>query len=558
MADPIKALLVSDFNVETFAAYLENDPESPNIEPIVAPFGQVVQTLMGGESLWNDSSQFAVVWTQPQAAVSAFHAALQFQKVDTTQVLVEVEEFAQLLLKAADRVASLFVPTWEIPPAQQGYGLLDMKPGMGISSLLMQMNLKLAEVVSAKPNIYVLPASKWIAAAGKGAFSSKLWYMTKAPFSADVLKEATRDIKASLRGIRGEARKLIVLDLDDTLWGGIVGDAGWQNLKLGGHDPLGEAFVDFQTALKSLSNRGILLAIASKNTESVALEAIDQHPAMVLKRGDFARIKINWDDKAKNVADLAAELNLGLQSVVFIDDNPVERARIRDTLPEVLVPEWPQDKTLYKSALLSLNCFSQPVLTGEDARRAQMYRDEEQRSQLKTQVGSIDDWLMSLGMQVTIEKLVPANLARAAQLLNKTNQMNLSTRRMTEAELQKWSDQSGHRLWTVNVSDKYGDSGLTGIVSVAEDNSVIRIQDFVLSCRVMGRKVEEAMVHVATQFAKSAGASQIEARYIKTAKNQPCYDFWKKSGFHFENEDTFSWDLSNDYVAPSSIRLTLK
>lgn len=557
MADPIQALVVSDFNVDTFAAYLENDAESPQIEPTVAPFGQVVQTLVGSSS-WDPALQFAVVWTQPQAVVPSFHAALQFQKVDTNRVLAEVEEFARLLLQAADKVATLFIPTWEIPPAQQGYGLLEMKPGTGITSLLMQMNLKLAEAVSAKPNIFVLPAGKWIAAVGKNAFNPKLWYMTKAPFSNDVFKEAIRDIKASLRGLRGESRKLVVVDLDDTLWGGIVGDAGWQNLKLGGHDPLGEAYVDFQTALKSLTNRGILLGIVSKNTESVALEAIENHPAMVLKRDDFAHVKINWDDKAKNVAELAADLNLGLQSVVFIDDNPVERARVRDALPEVLVPEWPQDKTLYKSALLALNCFNQPVLTSEDARRGQMYRDEERREQLKTEVGSIDDWLKSLGMEVTVEPLQPANLARAAQLLNKTNQMNLSTRRMTEAELQQWAAQPGHQLWTVNVSDKFGDSGLTGIISVSEHASVIHIEDFILSCRVMGRKVEEAMVHVATQFATSRGASRIEARYLKTAKNQPCYDFWKKSGFQSESEGTFVWNPATDYAAPTSIRLTLK
>jgi len=558
MTEPLKALLLSDFNLETFAGYLENDPDTPSVKPVLAPFGQVVQTLVSGESIWSENFQLAIVWTQPHIAIRSFQLALAFETVDPDHVLAEVTDFAKLLLKAAERTGSLFVPTWEIPPAEQGYGLLEMKPTFGISNLLMRMNLQLAEVLADKSNVYLLPANKWIAVSGKGAFSPKLWYLTKSPFSGDVYKEATRDIKSALKGIQGSARKLIVLDLDDTLWGGILGDVGWENLNLGGHDPIGEAYVDFQIALKSLSNRGILLAIASKNQESVALEAIERHPAMVLKRCDFSSIRINWNDKAKNLVDVAVDLQLGLQSVVFIDDNRVERARIRDTLPDVLVPEWPQDKTLYKSALLSLRCFNQPVVSWEDARRAQLYREETGRQQLRTQIGSLDDWLQGLNIQVIVEKLSQANIARATQLFNKTNQMNLSTRRMTEAELEKWANQQGHHLWTINVSDKYGDSGLTGIVSVVHDGPIVRIQDFILSCRVMGRKVEESMVHVATQFANKIHANRVEAKFIKTAKNQPCYEFWMNSGFKVDHADTFWWDTSVAFPVPSCVGLTLK
>ena len=356
--------------------------------------------------------------------------------------------------------------------------------------------------------------------------------MSKSPFGNALLKEAVADIKAAVSGIAGRARKLIVLDLDDTLWGGIVGEVGWEHLQLGGHDAIGEAFVDFQRALRYLQRRGILLGIVSKNEEAVALEAIAKHPDMVLRLEDFAGWRINWRDKAENVVDLVAELNLGLQSVVFIDDNPAERGRVREALPEVLVPDWPADRMLYASALLSLRCFDAPAISREDRQRTAMYAAERERRTLQSTLGSAADWLRSLEVRVQVEPLHEANLTRTAQLLNKTNQMNLSTRRLTESELLAWANQPGRVLWTFRVSDRFGDSGLVGIVSLETEGERARIVDFVLSCRVFGRAIEETMVHVAVDHARALGAHEVRAEYLPTAKNKPCLEFWQqRSGF---------------------------
>ena len=380
--------------------------------------------------------------------------------------------------------------------------------------------------------------------------------MGKIPFSNEVFKEAAKDIKAAIRGINGFARKLIVVDLDDTLWGGIVGDIGWENLKLGGHDHYGESFVDFQNALKSFSKRGIILGIVSKNEENVAIEAIKKHPEMVLKLDDFAGWKINWQDKAKNIMELTSELNLGLQSVVFIDDNPMERARVREALPEVFVPEWPEDKMLYKSALLNLHCFDIPLLSEEDAKRTKMYAAERKRENMKDTFVSIDEWLKSIDMCISINELSKENLQRTAQLINKTNQMNLTTRRMTESELSDWAEQKNHKIWTFSVSDKFGDSGLTGIISIEIEKDIGKIIDFVLSCRVMGRKAEETMLHKLIKYAKDNGLKEIKAKYIPTAKNVPCLKFWKKSGFDYEEKNNlFVWDVSKEYFLPDCIQI---
>jgi HAD superfamily phosphatase (TIGR01681 family) len=234
------------------------------------------------------------------------------------------------------------------------------------------------------PNVYVMNAQRWLeATATRGRSMAKGWYLGKVPFSGETFAEVARDLKAAARALTGHTRKLLVLDLDDTLWGGIVGDIGWENLQLGGHDAVGEAFVDFQHAVKALTARGIVLGIVSKNTERVALDAIDTHPQMVLRRTDFVGWRINWQDKAQNIADLAAELHLGLQSVVFIDDNPVERARVRDALPEVFVPDWPEDKLLYTERFLGLRCFDAPAISREDAERTALYAAERERGAVR-------------------------------------------------------------------------------------------------------------------------------------------------------------------------------
>jgi FkbH-like protein len=296
--------------------------------------------------------------------------------------------------------------------------------------------------------------------------------------------------------------------------------------------------------------------VASKNDEAIALEAIDRHPEMVLKRDDLAGWKINWLDKAQNIADLVSSLNLGLDSVVFIDNDPAERDRVREALPEVYVPDWPEDAMLYKSALLKLRCFDSPSLSHEDAERTVMYASERGRQDLKRKIGSVDEWLKGLMIKVTVEELNGAILMRASQLLNKTYLMNLATRRLTESELAEWAGRAGHKLWTFRVSDKFGDYGLTGIVSLEIDGSVGRIADFILSCRVIGRKVEEAMLNTVVSYGRSAGLEEVLARYIPTAKNSPCLDFFRRSGFAYDGKkDIFIWRLKERYALPAFINV---
>ena len=548
---------MSDFTIDRFVHQLNSDDELPVIESVSTPFGQVTQVLLDNSlEYWKNNPDFAIIWTQPATAIHTFNSLLHFDKVSLKDILQEVDKYCALLLNICDKVNLIFVPSWVLPPFYRGLGMLDMKYNTGITNVLMQMNLRLSLNFDKESNIYLLNTSRWISTVGEKAFNPKLWYMGKMIFEKEVFIEVIKDVKSALRGAAGSSKKMIVLDLDDTLWSGTVGEIGWKTLVLGGHDPIGEALVDFQKALKSFVNRGIMLGIVSKNEESVALEAINSHPEMVLKLSDFAGWKINWGDKARNIIDLVSELNMGLQSVVYIDDNPVERAYVRETLPEVLVPEWPKDKMLYKKALMSLTYFDTPFISKEDIERTKMYVTDRKRQHLKIKNDSVDKWLSTLETRVKIEDLNDANLQRIIQLLNKTNQMNLTTRRMTESELLRWAKNNDNKLWAFRAMDKFGELGLIGIISLEIQDKVGKITDFILSCRALGRKIEEVMIYTAIMYARSKTLNKVYAKYLATPKNKPCLEFWKKTGFkHYESDDHFEWAVENDFIFPKSIQV---
>ena len=315
----VRSLIISDFNAQNFAGYLNNDAEAPRIEASAAPFGQVIQTLTDFSlPCWQEPIDLLIVWTQPHRVLESFKAVLDYSRPGLDSILDEVDAYCRLLTRVAERAKAVFVPAWVVSAYNRGLGMSDLKSEHGIANLLMRANLRLVENLKGVANIYVLNAQRWMELAGaRNACNPKLWYMGKIGFGNEVFREAVKDVKAAVRGIAGQARKLIILDLDDTLWGGSVGDVGLEGIRLGGHDPTGEAFADFQAALRALKNRGVLLGIVSKNEESIAVEAISGHPEMVLRLDDFAGWRINWADKASNIQALVSELNLGLQSVVI-------------------------------------------------------------------------------------------------------------------------------------------------------------------------------------------------------------------------------------------------
>jgi len=554
----VSCLIISDSNLVNLSAYLNAmDSGGVPMRSWISPFGQAVPTLINTcAGPWDRDPDVVIAWTQPEKVIPSFQKLLDYQRPPVDELLREVDDFCSLLGNIPVQIPTILVPAWTAPSYHTGWGLLDMHPDLGVTSILARMNLRLAQNLASQRRIFVLDSHKWIQAAGRKAFNPTLWYGAKVSYSNEVLQEAARDIKAAIQTIRGNSRKLLVLDLDDTLWGGAVGELGWQNVQLGGHDPVGEAYLDFQRVLKSFLNRGILLSMVSKNQESVALAALENHPEMVLRPGDFAGWRINWRDKVENIVELVSELNLGLQSVVFIDDNPAERARVAEALPEVLVPQWPESPLSYAAALYELRCFDTLSLTEEDLKRAQMYAGERKRRAEARVFTSLDEWLKTLMIRIEVEELSPENVDRAAQLINKTNQMNLATRRLSPAQLRDWAAQENHKMWTLRVRDKLGDSGLSGVLGLEVRDGHAVISDFVLSCRVIGRKVEETMLATAIDYCRLRGLSEITASHAPTPKNEPCLAFFRNSGFEEIETHAFRWPLSKPYPVPEYIQVT--
>lgn len=542
--------LISDFNISPLAGFLRNMPINDELEIEVAPFGQVQQTLSNVSESWID-----VVWTTPERTLSQFHKAFCLLDVNHEEVLREVEDFVDTLVATADG-RFIFLTAWTLPEDYFGYGMLDWRDGIGLSNLLAKCNIKLSEEISKHSNVFLLPTHLWLQKR-RNSTNRKLWYAAKIPYNAEVFEAAARSISQCILGIKGKSRRLIVLDLDNTLWGGVVGENGWQSVRLGGHDHIGEAFRDFQLELKALSNLGIQLAIVSKNDEEVALEAIENNPEMILKQNDFAGWRINWDDKAENIVDLIHELNLGISSVVFIDDNPAERTRVADALKDIFVPDWPADPANYVSALRNLGCFETPTISQEDRNRKKMYSSDRIRRDTKKNVRSNKEWLKKLNTEVIVEPVNVYNIGRVAQLINKTNQLNLTTRRLSESEITDWVAKENHRMMAISVSDCFGELGLVGLVGVASHGNDGQLVDFILSCRVMGRKVEETLIYLASHELTKLGCTKMKVCYSQTERNRPTLEVLEKANLHRVDTHNFELNLHKAYAKPEHISLKI-
>lgn len=367
--------------------------------------------------------------------------------------------------------------------------------------------------------------------------------------------------KRELDAVALKRRKCLVLDLDNTLWGGVLGEDGIDGIRIGGDYP-GKAFLYFQEVLKELSRGGIMLAVCSKNNEVDVLEAWEKNPFMVLGKDDFVSTRINWLDKASNIAEIARELNIGLDSIVFVDDSPAERERVRQALPMVAVPEFPgQPYGLMEFyARLVRDYFSVYSLTREDLEKTGQYLANKDRESERANFSSMDDYLRSLDIRITVSAADRFNLPRIAQMTQKTNQFNLTTRRYTEQEVAGLIDK-GTRVWCLGVSDRFGDSGITGTVFVNVDGAYGEsavIDTLLLSCRILGRGIETAFLKTILGLLRCKGVGTVKARYIPSAKNMQTAGFYDRIGFEVVSEhdgvkdysvslDTFDFSISNIY-----------
>ncbi|MCL2330441.1 MAG: HAD-IIIC family phosphatase [Phycisphaerae bacterium] len=333
-----------------------------------------------------------------------------------------------------------------------------------------------------------------------------------------------------VKAVKGLTRKCTVLDLDNTLWGGIIGEDGFDGIALGSTPP-GNAFVEFQRTLLGFYRRGVILAVCSRNNPDDALQVLRNHPDQILREEHFAALDISWDDKALGIMRIAKSLNIGLDSLVFIDDDTHNRALVREALPQVLTLELPQDPSLYRRALLQLNDFEVLALTQEDRQRGRMYAAERAREATRTSSTNLDDFLLALETRVQIRPVDAFAVPRVSQLTQRTNQFNMTTRRYTPADIEQFGADPNKKVLCLSVSDKYGDSGLVGVAIVNGGPKVWEIDTLLMSCRVLGRRIENAFLWDIAQRANDAGASEIRGEVIFTPKNLPAREFYTQMGF---------------------------
>jgi FkbH-like protein len=442
-------------------------------------------------------------------------------------------------------------------PLERMFGNYGVLTAQSLYGSVTRFNALLAEAVASRTDCLLNDVLYIASQVGSLDFlDERLWQASKYPCANQHLPELTRSIARMIAARKGRVTKVLVLDLDNTLWGGVIGDDGLNGIALGG-DAYGEAFQQFQRYILSLRDRGYVLAVCSKNDEANALEAFRSHPEMIIKESDVSVFVANWNDKASNIEYIARVLNLGLESFIFVDDSPFERALVKTALPAVAVPDLPDDVAEYCRALEASGLLESTGFTKEDATRNAKYREEAQRTTEQMKFGNIEDYLASLDMRIDCGPFRPADLPRIAQLIQRSNQFNFRTQRLTQVDCETLLN-SGEVTVAVRLADKFGDYGLIAVIACETAGSALFVKEFVMSCRVLKRGVEQYLVNHLFDQCRQRGLLGVRGQYIASPKNAMVKDFYPGFGFDCVSRDDrqSEWYLpvSNFFPKPTMIK----
>jgi FkbH-like protein len=533
------------------------------IEVYTGAYGQYRQELLDHASpLHAFAPNVVLFFVTAREAIAGLPLAATMADAEKA-VAESVENLRFLWRKARDAFNASVIQETCLNVADSVFGNYDRLVPGAPSRLVAQLNNKLSEA-AAEDAVLLLDIARASERDGIDAwFDPARWLQAKmeiAPQAAPLYGDLVARVLAAQRGL---SKKCLVLDLDNTLWGGVIGDDGIDGIVLGEGNAAGEAHLALQHYAKQLKERGVVLAVCSKNDPAIAEAAFNDHPDMFLKRSDIAAFVANWDDKAENLKIIASRLNIGVDSLVFVDDNPVERARIRQSLPSVAVPEMPADIAHYVRCLADAGYFEAVSFTAEDRERAGQYAANLERDALLGSAASMDDFLRSLGMSVVYGPFTSVELARVTQLINKTNQFNPTTWRYTAEEVARFAAEPKNMTLQFRLLDRFGDNGLVSTMMLRPDSQqpdVVQIESWVMSCRVFGRELEVEAINIAVESARERGVKAFRADYIPTAKNGINKQLYADLGFAQMNEKApvdgaTRWLLTlADYVSrPTSI-----
>jgi FkbH-like protein len=547
---PIRASLLSTFTINSLVPYLEVEAArrglAANIH--VGPFNSVRQELLnpGSQCLSHQPDIVFVAQLLCDVCPPLVNDFLSLDETRIEQYLVEIvsETLAALMAFRQVSQATVVMHNFALPP-HPPLGIYEVMEPRSQTSVIRQLNLRLVDAVKQLPGVYVLDYDRLCAHVGYGKCQNdKTWYLGRAPLSGEALSMLASVQSAFMQASVGHQRKCLVLDLDNTLWGGVVGEDGVAGIQLG-HTYPGNAFRYFQEVLLQLHRRGVLLAINSMNNEADVEEVFQSHPDMVLRREHFASARMNWAPKPENMMEIANELNIGLDSLVFLDDSPTERALMRKSLPQVLTLEVPKDPLKYAEALMESRAFDGLSFTAEDRRRGEMYREEVAREHLKQSASSLQDFLESLQLEVSIRPVDQFAFVRVLDLIHKTNQFNLTSRRHSAGQLKEIIADPNCHAFYLRVVDRFGDNGIVGAAISRVQDGAVYLDTFLLSCRILGRTIETAFLYFLVEWFQKLEMTTMEAEFIRTAKNAPAADFLSRHCFKQIGEESTSsrWRL---------------
>jgi FkbH-like protein len=510
------------------------------IKAHICPYGQYRQELLDTASTLN---QF-----HPEIALLSLTAHHAIAGVSLTATAAEVDaviggwidELRTLWRKARESLKATVIQQTFLNFANPLFGSYDRLVPGAPAQLIARLNDRLLEA-AAKDGVLLVDIARASERQGLDAwFDVTRWLQGKfeiAPQAAPAYGELVARIIAAERG---HSKKCLVLDLDNTLWGGVAGDDGLAGIVLGEGSGAGEAHLALQRYVLQLRERGVILAVCSKNDPATAEGVFRDHPEMLLKRSDFAAFVANWDDKAINLERIAAHLNIGMDSLVFVDDNPAERARIRQSLPDVAVPELPADAAQYVRCLADAGYFEAVAFTADDRQRGEQYRANASRDALLQSSESLDDFLRGLQMSIVFAPFQKVDLARIAQLIAKTNQFNPTTRRHSARDIEAFMASERCITLQFRLVDKFGDNGLVSAMILCadpEEADVFQIDTWVMSCRVFGRQLEFEAMNIAVEAVRQQGVRMLRADYIPTAKNGVVRELYPNLGFTCAQRD---------------------
>jgi FkbH-like protein len=521
--------------------------EGIEVQPYVGSFNAYAQEILVADSgLYRSKPQGTILAVQTRDIAPELWDG--FADLSTDQITAVVErvsaELAGLVRTLRSRSQCHIIVHTLDTPADLGNGLLDAQQTASQAGAIQTVNKSLLRLAREEPGVYLLDYDALVARHGRQAwYDERNWVSARLPFAAASLVHLARQWLGFMPSLTGKLCKVVAVDLDNTLWGGVVGEDGIDGIALGNGEP-GRWFVQLQRVLLDFYRRGILLAVCSKNNRAEAMEVLEQHPGMLLRPEQFAHFCINWIDKAQNLREIATQLNIGLDAMAFLDDNPVEREFVRSQLPEVTVINLPTEPSEYARFVREMPVFQRLALSAEDRERGSYYAGQAMRERLKETATSIEDFYWSLEMRAQIGSVNANNLARVSQLTQKTNQLNVTTRRYSEQEILAMSHDPCWHIYTLGVTDRFGDNGLVA-VAIVHDGDQCEIDTFLMSCRVIGRTVETAFLGVIAEQARARGYSKLLGRFIATKKNPPAKDIFSNNGFFRTSEDggTSLWEL---------------